>query len=361
MEDLLPEAGAHPALHGPDTLVTMASHPAAHVAPTNCSAFSDRLGEPLAGTAPVATTWLAIEQPGPWGARALTQSHLDRHVGAELGRRAEDTGMRIALIRRVGHHALTDADAPRRVLICDTRPGAAAVRSFTVSDPRELLDLDLPALASGSLDVGEPHPSPAILVCTNGKRDRCCATLGRSLALDLAEASKSESASAWDANKNTNADPNEGMGGTLAAADIWEADHLGGHRFSPTAVVLPTGYVYGRLDVATAKAAVVAAARGQVVTTHARGRSAWSRPGQAADLALRAELQEFGADAIRVVGEQRADDSRWSVDLVADEIGYRVSVEQSAAAEPRPESCGKAFGNPVELHVVGIEKIETAQ
>ena len=168
----------------------MSNRPAAHVAPSNCSAFSARLGEPLAGTAPVTTAWLAIEQPGPWGARALTQSHLDAELCAELKRRSEAAGVRIALIRRVGHHVLTDPDAPRRVLMCTTRPGEAAVRSLTVTDPRELLDLDLTALGAGRLDAGAPHPDPVILVCTNGKRDRCCAVLGRSLALDLVEATK---------------------------------------------------------------------------------------------------------------------------------------------------------------------------
>ena len=337
---------------GPDTLVTMASRPAPHVAPTNCSAFSDRLGEPLAGTAPVATTWLAIEQPGPWGARALTQSHMDRFVGQELGRQAEGTGLRIALIRRVGHHALTDADAPRRVLICDTRPGTTAVRSFTVSDPRDLLDLDLGSIAAGWIDeLGEPHADPAILVCTNGKRDRCCAELGRSLALDLAEAAASVAESAAESEPESDS-------AALAAAEIWEADHLGGHRFAPTAVVLPTGYVYGRLDIATAAAAVDAARRGQVEIEQARGRSTWSRPGQAADLALRAELQEFDADAVRVIGEQRLDDEHWGVDLVADESTYRAIIEESAAQEARPESCGKAFGNPVQLRVIGVEKLQ---
>jgi hypothetical protein len=178
-----------------------------------------------------------------------------------------------------------------------------------------------------------PHATPLILVCTNGKRDRCCALLGRSLALDLAEA------------------------GGLGAADVWEADHLGGHRFAPTALVLPSGYMYGRLDAATAMTAVDAAARGQVVTEQARGRSTWSRPGQAADLALRTELQEFGADAVRVVGEQRLDGGRWSVDLVRAEIRYRAFVEESAATQARPESCGKAFGNPAQLHVTAVEKV----
>lgn len=315
----------------------MASRLAAHAAPTTCSTFSARLSEPLAGTAPVAASWLAVEQPGPWGARALTESHLDQDLGAQLGQRAEGTGVRIALIRRVGHHALTGADAPRRVLICDTRPGTAAVRSFTVTDPRELLDLDLSALGSGRLEAGEPHPDPLLLVCTNGKRDRCCASLGRSLALELTES------------------------GALPGAEVWEADHLGGHRFAPTALVLPTGYVYGRLDAATATAAVDAAARGRVAAEHARGRSTWSRPGQAADLALRAELQDFDADSVRVVGERRLDDGRWSVELVSGEISYRALVEESAAPEPRPESCGKAFGNPVQLRVVELEQPEYAR
>ncbi len=312
----------------------MSSRPAAHVTPANCSVLSRRLDEPLAGTAPVACAWLAIEQPGPWGARALTQSHLDAGVGAELGRRAEGSGVRIALIRRVGHHALA-GERRRRVLLCDTRPGTGAVRSLEVSDARELLDLDLAALGAGRLDAGDPHPEPVILVCTNGKRDRCCAELGRSLALDLVEAARS------------------GAG----ESEVWEADHLGGHRFAPTAVVLPTGYVYGRLDARSALAALGAAARGSVVTEHARGRSTWSRPGQAADLALRDELQEFGADAVRVLGERRLGEDRWQVDLTADQVPYRVLVEQRAADEPRPESCGKAPGTPLLLRVLSLEKL----
>jgi hypothetical protein len=313
----------------------MASRPAALTAPTNCSAFSERLAEPLAGTAPVTAAWLAVEQPGPWGARALIQSHLDAELGGQLDRKADGTGVRIALIRRVGHHALTEAaaDAPRRVLICTTAPGAADLRALTVTDPRELLDLDFAALGRGEIDAGAPHPDPALLVCTNGKRDRCCALLGRSLALDLAEA--------------TSGTPLE----------LWEADHLGGHRFAPTAMVLPTGYVYGRLDAATALAAVDAAAHGRVATERARGRCTWSRPGQAADLALRAELQEFGADAVRVLGERRLDERRWSVELAAGDLSYRVLLTESAAREPRPESCGKPFGTPPQLQVTGIEKL----
>ena len=319
----------------------MPSHPAARTAPSNCSVFSATLHEPLAGTAPVASAWLAIEQPGPWGARALTQSHLDPEIGAELGRRAEALGLRIALIRRVGRHALTDPAAPRTALLCTTRPGAATVRAVKFSDPRELLDLSLGDLVAGRFAEGERLANPVMLVCTNGKRDQCCAERGRALALDLAQRE-----AARDGAQSRD------------VIDVWESDHLGGHRFAPTAVVLPTGYVYGRLDADAALAALDAARGGQVMTENARGRSTWSRAGQAADLALRTELQQFDADAVRIVAEERTGENTYAVELmVDDDTRYRVTVHGAAALEPRPESCGKALGNPIELRVTELEKL----
>ncbi|HEU5355509.1 MAG TPA: sucrase ferredoxin [Actinocrinis sp.] len=319
----------------------MPSHPAARTAPSNCSVFSATLQEPLAGTAPVASAWLAIEQPGPWGARALTQSHLDPEVGAELSQRAEGIGLRIALIRRVGRHALTDPAAPRTALLCNTRPGVASVRAIKFADPRELLDLDLGALGAGQLDEGERLTDPVMLVCTNGKRDQCCAERGRALALDLAQREAARCGVE-----------------SSAIIDVWESDHLGGHRFAPTAVVLPTGYVYGRLDADGALAALDAARSGHVMAENARGRSTWSRPGQAADLALRTELQQFDADAVRVVAEERIEEDSYAVELtVDDDTRYRATVQGTAASVARPESCGKALGNPIELRVTELEKL----
>jgi hypothetical protein len=318
--------------------------------PSTCSASSARLDEPLAGTAPVAARWLAVEQPGPWGARALTSSHFPAELGRALGQRAEAAGVRVALIRRPGHHAAHDPDAPRRIYLADTRVGGTLLWSWTTTDPSTLLDLDF--------DVpGKPvhEGGPLLLVCTNAKRDQCCAVAGRALASWLAEDART---------------PTE---------DVWETDHLGGHRFAPTALLLPSGYVYGRLqDPVEGRDLLAKAALGTVVTRHCRGRSTWSRVGQAAEIALREEVQEFGADAVRVLGESRlapgpADAAfsggqggpdgqsgpgvhRYEVVLGVGEARYRAVLSEAAAAEPRPESCGKAFGTPLELRVLSLEK-----
>lgn len=307
----------------------------------SCSAFSARLEEPLAGTAPVAPRWLAVEQPGPWGARALASSHFPAELGRELAHKAEPAGVRIALIRRPGQHAEHDPDAPRRIYFADTRLERTLLWSWTTNDPSTLLDLDFEV-------PGKPlHAGPLLLVCTNGKRDTCCAVAGRALAGWLAEDART---------------PTE---------DVWETDHLGGHRFAPTALLLPTGYVYGRLENPVEGRELLAkASAGKVVTRHCRGRSTWSRPGQAAELALREELQEFGPNAVRVVGESRLTHDaaaggqaahRYEVLLRAGNEAYRAVLSEAPAAEPRPESCGKSFGTPLELRLISLDTFEALE
>lgn len=307
----------------------------------SCSASSARLGEPLAGSAPVAPRWLAVEQPGPWGARALTSSHFPPELGHALAQKAEAAGVRIALIRRPGQHAEHDPDAPRRIYFADTRIERTLLWSWTTTDPSTLLDLDF--------DVpGKPlhEGGPLLLVCTNAKRDACCAVAGRALAGWLAEDART---------------PTE---------DVWETDHLGGHRFAPTALLLPTGYVYGRLgDPVEGRELLAKAAAGRVVTRHCRGRSTWSRPGQAAELALREELQEFGPNSVSVIGESRLPSEaptaggqavhHYEVLLRVGADGFRAVLSEAPAAEPRPESCGKAFGTPLELRLISLDKLET--
>jgi Sucrase/ferredoxin-like len=319
-----------------------------------CSAASARLGEPLAGTAPVAGRWLAIEQPGSWGARALTTSHFPPELGRALSLKADAAGVRIALIRRPGQHAEHDPGAPRRIFLADTRPDRTTLWSWSTNDPATLLDLDFDVPAKPEHEAG-----PVLLVCTNSKRDACCALAGRALTGWLTEDARTDSAA------------------------VWESDHLGGHRFAPTAVVLPTGYVYGRLDGPAARNLLLDAAAGKAGGPLCRGRSTWSRAGQAADLALRAELQEYAADAVTVLGERRLDpvpgdpaasaeaqqseqagqaaeteqaERRYEVSLAAGDDRFRAVLAESAAVEPRPESCGKAFGTPLELRLLSLEK-----
>ena len=89
---------------------------------TTCTRAAAELAEPLAATAATARTWLLIEQPGPWGAKALKASRLDPAVGRDLEKARRGTGVRIALIRRPGRHADTHLPARHRVIAAHTAP-----------------------------------------------------------------------------------------------------------------------------------------------------------------------------------------------------------------------------------------------
>ena len=306
---------------------------------STCARTSAALAEPLTATAAPARTWLLIEQPGPWGAKALKSSHLDPSVGRALDQLTTGTGVRIGLIRRPGRHADTHRPARHRVFAAHTAPHHPWVRTAEIADPAELLALDFPALGAGAdTGFGSAYDGPPLaLICTNGTRDRCCALHGRPLAAELAAT--------------------HGHDGADGHA-VWETTHLGGHRFAPTMLVLPHGYAYGRLDGAHAKAVLDAARSGRVLTDRCRGRSAWDRPGQAAELAVRTLTGEDRADALTVASTDRSEPGARSVRVThTDGRAWLVRVTESVSTPARPESCGAALGTPARMDVTGIDAL----
>lgn len=291
----------------------------------HCSTLSADVHEPMAGTSPHAVAWIALEQNGPWGARALTQSHLDPEVGRALEETAAEHAVRPSLIRCPGRHADPHTPGqPRRVLVAHTRPGRTWLLEGTVDDPEELLAVDWAALHDGdveavrrSLPTLRPTDRAHLLVCTNGRRDVCCAVKGRPVALGAA---------------------------AVHPDRVWEVTHTSGHRFAPTAVLLPAGTLHGRLDTPGAVAVLEAAAGGDTVLAGSRGRSTWPIEAQAAELAVREREGVLGLDALTVTASTADGEGGWVVDVRhTDGRTWRVAVESRTSEDRRPESCGKPF------------------
>lgn len=255
----------------------------------------------MAGTAPFARLWVLLEQPGPWGRQAVLESHLNHDVGRLLLEWADPHPVRLGLIRRPGRHADVTGDLPRRtLLLARTDPGQQWLRNETLSDPRQLLDIDpTQLLADGATAPTDATDGPLLAVCTNAKRDQCCAVRGRDLAHQLNVAHPGQ---------------------------IWETSHLGGHRFSPTLVSLPSGYLYGGPDA------------GDLTTDACRGRSTLTPPAQAAELAA---LRYLGYEHPVPLAVSVRDPSTWNVKVPATKTQLNVSVSTTTVDEPRPESCLK--------------------
>jgi hypothetical protein len=308
-------------------------------APDACSVQWDRDGTSAYGTAARATFFVIVEQSGPWGRDAARESHLDHELGAELESRTNGAGGRFMLVRRPGGHPAHAG--PQQVLLAHAgaRPGDAWLLAAQVDDVGELFGLDWAALARGSRGLvqaslpGSRPTEPTLLVCTNGRRDVCCAVRGRPLAAHAAR---------------------------LAPGRVWEVSHTGGHRFAPTAVLLPWGQTLARLDDRTAEWVLGASETGHLPVEllgglHDRGRSSVAGPAQCAESHVRAETRETRLAALWAGDPTELDDG-WEVVVTHDDgRRWRVGVTRVPTGLSRPESCGKRPVDVLEHRATVVE------
>jgi hypothetical protein len=199
---------------------------------------------------------------------------------------------RVQLIRR---HGGSDVSAGRRVFTVEYGDGPPRVGATTITDDGTL---------AGPLDT-TPYEGLLWLVCTNGRRDVCCAEFGRPIARALA--------AHW---------PDE----------TWETTHLGGHRFAGTFLALPSGITIGRADPESAVADAAEIAAGGHPWRASRGRAGFPPEAQVA------ELTALAGGATEVHWHPPVTTGR--VNLTVD--GRPASYDVGRAAGPdRQQSCGE--------------------
>src|SRR5574340_979745 len=150
---------------------------------STCSALS-AMDEPLPGTAAQVTGWVCLEVSGAWGRDVLDGTALGPELARALDVRAVAAGVRIMFIRRPGRSESTRTT--RTVLLAQSHPDRAWCERLEIGVPAELLDIDLGLVAGTAPGLGERLDGPVVLVCAHGKRDQCCAVLGRPVAAALA-------------------------------------------------------------------------------------------------------------------------------------------------------------------------------
>ncbi|MGW4529395.1 sucrase ferredoxin [Nocardia sp. NPDC004340] len=283
----------------------------------SCSAAA--LEVPLPGSATRIPGWLCVEQPGAWGRDVIGDQVLGPDITPELAARTKAAHVRPTLIRRAGRREFTGV---RTVLLASSRPEGSWCERLEITDPRELLDIDLHLVDGPAPGIGAAVTDPLVLVCAHGKRDQCCALLGRPIAASLSAAHPER---------------------------VWECSHTGGHRFAPAVIVLPTGLTYGRLDEDSAHAMLAAADKGEVSLTGLRGRSCYGPVEQVAEIAVRQAITDTGVDDLTVetapadAGDPTDPATFAGAAVVTHRDGRRWLVTaRTAAYSPRQASCGAA-------------------
>jgi hypothetical protein len=219
-----------------------------------CSLVSLGVGEQLFGTATQAQVWFLLEYPYQWGSKAFEESDLPEALKKELiAITGNLPGGRVQLIRSVASRY------PERIAfyIAHTREVRPILYEFYLSAYEDLLQMDL--LGFLKLESGDQEwvrSEPLYLVCTNGRRDPCCAKFGLPVYSALA---------------------------TSRGDSVWQTSHVGGHRFAANLVCFPHGIFYGRVSESELETIAENYRNREIYLEKFRGRSCYPEPIQAAD------------------------------------------------------------------------------
>ncbi len=282
--------------------------------------FSLVAGEPLTATTSRASIWILLEYNDTWGAKALEESNLPERVKHLLMTLSASLPQaRFQFIKQGGNNQGI------RFYVAKAHPINPLLFRFRLESYEDLLDMDVAAIASARSDQTLSEDR-LFLVCTNGKRDVCCAKNGLPLYNALS---------------------------SIAGRDVWQTTHLGGHRFAGTMVCLPHGICYGRVHPEDAPSVVHAYRSSDLLLDYYRGCAAYDAPAQAAEAFLRRQTSECAIDAFRLRDVQPDGYNRWLVHFDAvDGTEYRMHVHTESSSFTVYESTGNAEPNAVTQYVV---------
>ena len=269
-----------------------------------CSDLSRTSGEHSFGTASVGEIWLLVEYREAWGAHALEDSTLPAGVKRHLQKFCKTVPRaRLLLVKQERVRP-----EPLSCFVVRSRETAPSIERFEFSDYEELKKFDLAALAAGeSLDGGARLDTPLYLVCTHGKRDKCCAKFGYALYKSLHEAEGGE--------------------------HVWQSSHVGGDRFAANLVCFPHGLFYAHVTADAGRRIIENYERRQLILEDYRGRACYSYAVQAAEFFIRTETGIRAFDELRYRRHERTGDKSWRVIFAETRAGGMLH-EAHIAARP---------------------------
>jgi len=249
-----------------------------------CSTLAREHNVPIIGTATRGDIWFLIEYSGAWGAKAFEESEIPEDVKRYLSTfKVDRQRIRILLIRQ-------DRSRPKQGIsffVGQTSVTEPRLFEYHLEDYAEILKIDLSWLFL-EVDGDSTHlrEQPLYLVCTNGRRDKCCALYGPNVYQTLAEE---------------------------AGEAVWQSSHIGGHNQAPILLFFPHGVNYGRMTPDEARHLVREYQNGRIVLRHFRGRVGYDNHLQAAEHFWREQAGNLNLPGMRIESAAQVNDDQWDV------------------------------------------------
>lgn len=237
------------------------------VSSQRCAVVARGAGHDAIGSALVHTSFVVVELALPWPPDVEVDRRLTEVVAA-----AQAVGKRSGARWRVLAVVPEDPGAPSRRIVAHVLPDGAFdhYRRWELEVPADDLDASAAAIVRDIVASGA-RPMPPVdelLLCTHGRRDICCGSGGTVLWRELTE------------------------GALVPGLAVHRSSHLGGHRFAPTGLHLPSGTMWAWLDPVVVERLVERRTPFATVSRHYRG-ACWL-PSAAEQVVERAVLERVG-------------------------------------------------------------------
>ena len=275
-----------------------------------CADISGAASESLAATASRVDRWLLVEYRGVWDrdvlGGSLLSAPLKEHFRDQLAKLGH---ARLLFIKQPSRRA----QSRRMLFIGSSRPGEESLYALEFERHEDLLEYDFAGALLDGGTPGVPVEHPLFVVCTHGKRDRCCAKYGRPLY--------------------------DGVRRKVDPEWVWQSTHVGGDRFAGNVVVLPEGLYFGRVGEDDLDPLLDSYFERRIYLDLYRGRSAYTFAVQAAECAVREAEGLAGIDDVSLERVERRGDG-WTVTLRAKGVARKIDVATELADEPVYLTCG---------------------
>ena len=283
-----------------------------------CSELSRQVNEKAYGTASTGRIWLLLEHRSPWGPKPLEDSNLPPLLKRQLARSIRAVPRSRLLFIRQERTSLR----PLKFIIVFSRELDPFTLQFEFEDPSELLSLDIPALMAGCPTDALISRDPLFLVCTHGRRDKCCAKYGFALYKFLKG---------------------------IAGDSLWQSSHVGGDRFAANLVSFPHGLFHAHVSNESGTRILRNYMNGVMTLKGYRGRACYGRTAQAAELFVRAESGIAGIESLSFLSQKRAGENCWIVNFEDLELPQVHTVQVST----HPSQ----FQNLMSCHAIGEQRV----
>lgn len=246
------------------------------------------------GTVGTRRAWLLIQDHSAWAIQAYAGSDIPASVRDHLEPYFGREKPSILLVRNSDEKHLTT----KKAFVVVSRNARAELYEFDWVHVEDLLVLPYAEILEGS--YSGQRADPIYLVCTHGKRDKCCAKYGKPVYDYLRE---------------------------RVGDRVWRASHVGGDRFAANLVCLPHSLYYGRVSPEKAYELVQKYELGELELESMRGRSCYPKVTQAAEIFLRKQFGLTRIEQLRFATHEPLEGNRHRI-VFADLDGQReVSVD----------------------------------